>query len=43
MYDMKKLHFGKGQYLVTATINALIFKQIKTPLTIGAEVSGSIN
>ena len=30
---------GKGNYIVTATINTLIFKQIQTPLQVGEEIN----
>lgn len=39
MTQPNKLIMGKGNYIVTSTINALIFKQLQVSAQVGEEIN----
>ena len=41
--QLNELTMGEGNYIVTSSINTLIFKQLQFPLTLGEEIDLKFN
>jgi hypothetical protein len=41
--QLNRLIMGEGNYLVTSTINTLVFKQLQSPLILGEEMDLKYN